>query len=80
MKDEEKILEIINKIGTDNGWDNPGCRLQFTGMDAAKEIAAIFKSELRSELIAYDHWMCKNWGENIMTAEESVTEYLKQKK
>ena len=38
---EEKILKIINKIGTDNGWNEHGWRVQFTGIDAAKEIAAL---------------------------------------
>ena len=40
------------------------------------------KEVLRSELIAYDKWMCKTyWGENIIkSAETVVDEYLKSKK
>jgi hypothetical protein len=49
--------------------------------EAAKEIAALFKSQLRSELIAYDKWLSDHYFENYMpTPERAVDEYLNQKK
>lgn len=45
MKD--KILAIINKIGTVNGgWTEWGWRVQYTKEDAAKDIDALYQKEL----------------------------------
>ncbi len=47
----------------------------------AKEIATLFQSQLKSELIAYDKWLSNNYcGNDIVTPEREVDEYLKQKK
>ena len=48
---EDKILEILMKIGSFKGWDEHGYSSQFNIKDAAKEIAALIESIQQDKII-----------------------------
>ena len=47
---EDKILEILMKIGSFKGWGKYGHSMQFNIKDAAKEIAALIEQPQQIEL------------------------------